>query len=489
MPVDRAQAEIDAGLGREALRRERQRVERGHHAVLHVAVEREIAALLDQRAGQRLDERPLGQPQLMRRRAALVVGLVAGGERHHHVDAGPGMLGQILDGLADAVLGARLRQHQREVGRAVERTRRLGGRLRRGLLLEHRLRVDHAVVVLDLVGKLQRAAGLAFRLLGERDDRHAVRDRGEAPHQIVAAAAHGRAAVVGDGVAKLLRAGRRLRPRVAALQLGNATRDGDVDIGLAGRAHHQRRAGGDGNGGEIAHRLAGTQPRQNLRRPAGVGRRRHPRVDAEVGRRHHALPVERRGDALGALAAGGEEGRDHEDEHQRAQRIRIARRKLWQRRSGAQGAGGAQRALHVGAPQRRRERIVGFRNQVVGDRGGRAVRQVAGAVEPAQAVIRAGQPHQEQRHRRGDREDEEHEQADGAAKRRQRDPQSQPGDGEEQARGGGDRSQRRPQPLPQDRPAGARQGARQHAAALLGAVVGAVRGRLGHKVSGPENPV
>ena len=35
-----------------------------------------------------------------------------------HVDAGPRMLGQILGGLADAVAGARLRQHQREVRRA-----------------------------------------------------------------------------------------------------------------------------------------------------------------------------------------------------------------------------------------------------------------------------------------------------------------------------------------------------------------------------------
>ena len=47
-----------------------------------------------------------------------VAGLVARGQYHRHVDAGPGMLGQILRGLPDAIAGARLRQHQREVGRA-----------------------------------------------------------------------------------------------------------------------------------------------------------------------------------------------------------------------------------------------------------------------------------------------------------------------------------------------------------------------------------
>ena len=47
---------------------------------------------------------------------ALVAGFVARGERHRHVGAGPGMVGQVLGGLPDAVLGARLRQHQRKSG-------------------------------------------------------------------------------------------------------------------------------------------------------------------------------------------------------------------------------------------------------------------------------------------------------------------------------------------------------------------------------------
>ena len=119
LPVDRAQPEIDVGLRDEPLRRDRQRIERHQHMVLGVGVEREIAALLDQRARQRLGERPLRQPHLLRRRAAFVVALVAGDQRHRHVDAGPRMLGQILGGRAGAVAGARLRQHQREVRRVV----------------------------------------------------------------------------------------------------------------------------------------------------------------------------------------------------------------------------------------------------------------------------------------------------------------------------------------------------------------------------------
>ena len=63
---------------------------------------------------------------------------------------------------------------------------------------------------------------------------------------------------------------------------------------------------------------------KNDRRLAGIGGRRDPGVDAEIRRQHHALPVERRGDALPAFAAGGEEGGDAGDQNQAAQRIGVA---------------------------------------------------------------------------------------------------------------------------------------------------------------------
>ena len=70
---------------------------------------------------------------------------------------------------ADAVLGARLRQHERHVGRGIERPRRIGGLLAFGLERELRLRVDDAVVVLDLVGELHaRRAPAAPDLLSVR---------------------------------------------------------------------------------------------------------------------------------------------------------------------------------------------------------------------------------------------------------------------------------------------------------------------------------
>src|SRR5215831_17664033 len=89
-----------------------------------------------------------------------------------------------LGALSDPVLGARLRQHQREVGRVVERSRRVAVGSLAVEQLEHRLRADDAVIVLELVGELQRSARLAFRLLGERDGRRLVRDGGELPGDV-----------------------------------------------------------------------------------------------------------------------------------------------------------------------------------------------------------------------------------------------------------------------------------------------------------------
>ena len=52
-------------------------------------------------------------------------GTVGSGSPAGGVDAGPRVLGQVLGSRADAVSGARLRQHEREVGRLVQRPRRL----------------------------------------------------------------------------------------------------------------------------------------------------------------------------------------------------------------------------------------------------------------------------------------------------------------------------------------------------------------------------
>ena len=299
-----------------------------------IGVEREIAALLDQRARQRLGEDALGQAERERLALALVAALVMGDQRHRHFGAGPGMIGQILDGLADAVPGARLRQHQREIRRPVQRTRRGGlPPPASSLAREGRLRFGHAVIVFELVGQQQRAAVLLLGILGQRDGRRLVGNGVERPDQIVAGAAQRRRAGRRDREAMLLGAGRRagtssvagVTPPVPATS--RSTLPVERTISVESDRHRDRTFGLQRRG------LAGMDARQHDRRPAGIGRRRHPGIDAEIRRQHHALPVERRRDPLPALAAGGKESRDAGDQHQRAQRIGIAPRKPRRRRS------------------------------------------------------------------------------------------------------------------------------------------------------------
>ena len=80
------------------------RVKRGGDERPRAGIKRQIAPLLDQRARQRLGKNALGQAERERLALAFVAGLVAGDKRHRHFGPGPGMVGDILDGLAGAVL-------------------------------------------------------------------------------------------------------------------------------------------------------------------------------------------------------------------------------------------------------------------------------------------------------------------------------------------------------------------------------------------------
>ena len=157
LPEDRAQPEIDAGLRREFLRRDGERIERGDDLRPRIGVHRQIAPLFDQRPRQGLDEDALRQAERQRIALADIAALVMGDERHRHFGAGPGMVGEILDGLADAVPGSRLRQHQRKLRRAVERMRRRrrrrAGRGRLILAREGGLGLGDAVIVLEPIGQ------------------------------------------------------------------------------------------------------------------------------------------------------------------------------------------------------------------------------------------------------------------------------------------------------------------------------------------------
>ena len=89
-PEDRAQPEIDAGLGPEFVRPEGQRIDRGDDLRTDAGVEREITPLLDQRLRQRFGERALGQMQGERLAPALVAAFIARRERHDHLGAAQG---------------------------------------------------------------------------------------------------------------------------------------------------------------------------------------------------------------------------------------------------------------------------------------------------------------------------------------------------------------------------------------------------------------
>jgi hypothetical protein len=152
---------------------------------------------------------------------------------------------QILHGLADTVAGARVRQHQRKLRRLEQRPRLgrlvavLGGLGAIGLAgRELRARFGDAVIVLELVGHLQRAAGLTFRILGQRNGRRAVGGGGKSPLRLACRRADMRGTVTGDLEMTFIGALGRL---LARRDLGHAAADHDID-GAAARAHQKRAA-------------------------------------------------------------------------------------------------------------------------------------------------------------------------------------------------------------------------------------------------------
>ena len=123
LPRHAVEPEIVSGFRREHFRRDHQRIQRGIDLRILVGVERQDAALLDQRARQRLCEQPLRQAHVERLALAGVAGLVLGGQRQRDFGAGIGIFAEILDGLADAVARPRIRQHQRKLRRLEQRPR------------------------------------------------------------------------------------------------------------------------------------------------------------------------------------------------------------------------------------------------------------------------------------------------------------------------------------------------------------------------------
>ena len=162
IPEDRAQAEIDAGLRRELLRRDGERVERGDDVRLRVGIEREIAALLDQRLRQRLGEDALAAgaartarscPRCRPRRgrsSVIVTSAPAQGWSVRSLMVWPTPFRVRACGSTSAKSGG-----------AVERMRLVAGGGLAFLAREGRLRFGHAVIVLELVGRAAASRGSA----------------------------------------------------------------------------------------------------------------------------------------------------------------------------------------------------------------------------------------------------------------------------------------------------------------------------------------
>ena len=107
------------GLDLECFRRDGQRIERDQDARLGIGIERENAALLDQRARHRFCEAALRESHLERVGTAFIAGLVARDQRENDVDARPRDARTDSGRLSGAVAGALLRQDQRKIRRAV----------------------------------------------------------------------------------------------------------------------------------------------------------------------------------------------------------------------------------------------------------------------------------------------------------------------------------------------------------------------------------
>ena len=129
LPRDAVQAEILAGFRHEQFRRDHQRIERRIDLRVLIGVERQNAALLDQRPRQGFGEQPLRKPHVEWLAAALIAGLVLRRQGQGDVGAGIGILAEILDGLPDAIARPRIRKHQRKL-RRIEQGPRLGRTLR-----------------------------------------------------------------------------------------------------------------------------------------------------------------------------------------------------------------------------------------------------------------------------------------------------------------------------------------------------------------------
>jgi hypothetical protein len=203
----------------------------------------------------------------------------------------------------------------------------------------------------------------------------------------------------------------------------------DIEAHLAGGTDHQLTAHGHGDRRRRLRGFAWAQAQEHHRGPAGIDRGRNPGIDAEICRRDNAAPIESRGNPVCSLAAGGKEARGQKNNHESTERHRIAQRQTWGRPAGPKLARRQKSAFDVRLPERLRHWIIAVGGNAIRHGCRRTMRFTCAAIETTQTVMDAGQSQDQQWQRRCHDRDCEYEEANGAGKRRQYQPQAGPGKG------------------------------------------------------------
>jgi len=86
---------------------------------------------------------------------------------------------------------------------------------------------------------------------------------------------------------------------------------------------------------------------------------RHPGIDAGNGSGGAFPALKGLAEAGQTFGAGHDEADDEQDQHQEAQRVRVARSKPWRRNAGAQAVEGGEHAPAMGLPQHLTHGVVG----------------------------------------------------------------------------------------------------------------------------------
>ena len=439
------QAEIDRGRGVEQLRGDGEAGQRRLDPFGRmVRIEDDIAAFLDQRPGQRIVERPLRQGHFDRLAPARLARDAGCAQRHRHLGAGPGVLGEIEGGAGLARSGGGGRRLEAGLRRLSEAPRSLPRRIARQGEIGARAR--DPVAVFDPVGERQRSAEVAHRILGHRDRRNARRDHGESDVGGLGAPAPDRgAAVAADRPAPLDRSAR------SRLSLVLDRRDRALDLGLHDSrfaAHHEH--------GILIRRQGLWRARCDVDhqgRTPGVSGRIDPGVDPAPGRGERsvsAAPVEGGGEATVKLRAGRDRRGERHHRHPEPQGVGVALGHARRGRGDAQGLDRLSEPRLMGGPQGPSHRIVGV-GERVGERGRRPVGGAGIPIEPRRDVA-AGRPAQSQKRReRGQQPEPEQGDPRNAQGARGEEPGAEPGDAEEQDRHADRDDDRRPGPLDDER--------------------------------------